>query len=407
MRRRKLIALLVALAVFFTPFAPEFAAWAQNSQSGNIEAARNQFQDVYNQIMALEPVNPDAVAGAILDATSWVENAVSDKPDVDYKAQIAEANSKIEEAKTKAQGIMDQLNSGGLDEASSASAVKTGESIRDAANSAKIYQEAMCKAGNALVNVGSFISDLGAVIGVVGAVLGVISLAFPPSAVILAPAAAIMLKVATAMGIVGPLIKAAGEGLIEVGEKGITSDAGLLSTVGGKVAVEGAKQVLIQVATRGLGKVAGNLVEKLGSKSSLLQKAFDPKGSLAKWINNSDFFKQLSIRKNYSNIFTQMNSSPGVRNFLKNNTYGDLIIEGVQRGGTRLYEKWHDSLPEASPVKQILPSSNPGNAGGYAADRFSDRILKPAEKRRNDQFISTPSVDETPKYQKRKDNSGL
>ncbi len=147
-----------------------------------------------------------------------------------YKDEIDEANEQIKEIKADAQKTMDLLKSGDFAAASEADPSKVHGTMDAGANALRIYQDALIGAGEKLTSTGEIMSTTGTVLGAISLTLKVIAAACAAT-VVAAPAAPVLTTISTvcsvaakAVGIASVVLIAAGDSLVEAGNKAITSD---------------------------------------------------------------------------------------------------------------------------------------------------------------------------------------
>jgi len=134
------------------------------------------------------------------------------------------------------------------------------------ANALRIYQDALIGAGEKLVSTGDVMSKTGMVLSGVSLTLKVIA-AVCAATVVAAPAAPILTTISgvcdvagKAVGIASVVLTAAGNSLIEAGEKGITSDRDFAVVIG-KNSAKAAASEAIKYGTK---KITGGIVGELG-----------------------------------------------------------------------------------------------------------------------------------------------
>ena len=183
-----------------------------------------------------------------------------------YKDEIEEANAKIKEIKADAQKTMDLLKSGDFEAAAATDPSKVHGTMDAGANALRIYQDALIGAGQKLVSTGDVMSKTGMVLSGVSLTLKVIA-AVCAATVVAAPAAPILTTISgvcdvagKAVGIASVVLTAAGNSLIEAGEKGITSDRDYAVVIGKNTAKAAASEAI----KYGTKKITGGIVGELG-----------------------------------------------------------------------------------------------------------------------------------------------
>lgn len=272
-RRRSFLSILLVLCMLFQPFAP--ALFAASDSGAEASAALDEFNRVYDEVMALEEVELGPVTAACVGATSgvknfgtWISNGwdkltndgKNQKEYVDYIGQIEDANKDIRDAKQQMKEIKAQLDAGnvqGAIDADPAAIASGGIAAQTAAMDT--LRTTLKTAGGALQKVGGLLDTLSTVTSVISVVLKGIALAFPPSAGVIAVVSPVLDAASTAMGIAGPLISAAGDSLIETSEAAQISDALLVGNMVIDVATEGTKQVAVKVMSKGAEGAMGQM----------------------------------------------------------------------------------------------------------------------------------------------------
>jgi len=183
-----------------------------------------------------------------------------------YKDEIEEANEQIRQIKADAQKTMDLLKSGDFEAAAATDPSKVHGTMDAGANALRIYQDALIGAGEKLVSTGDVMSKTGMVLSGVSLTLKVIA-AVCAATVVAAPAAPILTTISgvcdvagKAVGIASVVLTAAGNSLIEAGEKGITSDRDFAVVIG-KNSAKAAASEAIKYGTK---KITGGIVGELG-----------------------------------------------------------------------------------------------------------------------------------------------
>ncbi|PKL47814.1 MAG: hypothetical protein CVV42_11775 [Candidatus Riflebacteria bacterium HGW-Riflebacteria-2] len=183
-----------------------------------------------------------------------------------YKDEIEEANEQIKEIKADAQKTMDLLKSGDFEAAAATDPSKVHGTMDAGANALRIYQDALIGAGEKLVSTGEVMSKTGAVLGAVSLTLKVIA-AVCAGTVVAAPAAPILTSISgvcdiagKAVGIASVILNAAGNSLIEAGEKAITSDRDFAVVIG----TNSAKAAASEAIKFGTKKITGGIVSEIG-----------------------------------------------------------------------------------------------------------------------------------------------
>jgi len=183
-----------------------------------------------------------------------------------YKDEIEEANEQIRQIKADAQTTMNLLKSGDFAAAAATDPSKVHGTMDAGANALRIYQDALIGAGQKLVSTSEVMSKTGMVLGVVSLTLKVIAAACAAT-VVAAPAAPVLTSISgvcdvagKAVGIASVVLSAAGNSLIEAGEKAITSDRDFAVVIG----TNSAKAAASEAIKYGTKKITGGIVDELG-----------------------------------------------------------------------------------------------------------------------------------------------
>lgn len=308
-RNRFFLSLLLVFCMLAQSFVPIMAAPAATSSDSGADAAEamEQFNEVYEQVMALEEVELGGVTSACVGATSFFTNigigaknlwnqafhgGDNQEEYVDYIGQIEDANKDIRDAKAQMEEIKAQFDAGNVQEAIDADPAKVAEGgIAASAAAMSTLQTTLNTAGTALQKVGSLLDTLSTVTSVISLVLKGIALAFPPSAAVIAVVTPVLDTASTAMGIAGPLIEAAGDSLVETAQAAEISDDVLLRNMVVDVGVEGGKQVVSHLLSKGTEAAIGDFAKYLDpddvdGMTGTITAFWDPKGAASSAVSN-------------------------------------------------------------------------------------------------------------------------
>lgn len=313
-RYRSFLSILLVLCMLFQPFtAPVlFAA----SDSGDEAAkAMEEFNRVYDEVMALKEVELGPVTSACVGATSagqnfftWCGNTwdnltnggKNQKEYVDYIGQIEDANKDIRDAQKQMEDIKAQFDAGNVQGAIDADPAAIAQGgIAAQASAMSTLRSTLKTAGNALQQVGGLLDTLSTVTSVISVVLKGIAIAFPPSAAVIGAVSPVLDAASTAMGIAGPLISAAGDSLVETSEAAQISDELLVGNMVIDVATEGTKQVAVKVMSKGAEGVMGEMANHIDPDN-----ADDLLGTMTAHWNPVDAGKQGFSKFLQTNLFS-------------------------------------------------------------------------------------------------------
>lgn len=245
---RKLLSSLLVFAFVFQLFSPALpSVWAQAHKEATDEAVA-EFRTVYDDIMALEPLELPGLASfavGFCDAwnefTDWCchigESAEQRKKRREeegyqkYKEEIEEANRKIVELQAEAKSTMEMLENGDADLDAMSSAVNDCRSMTESGGALAVYQEALCETGQELVDFGSTLGTIGSTLSAIAAIVVAVGVFFPPILAV----SPVLEGVALALNIAGPVIEGAGNSLLTIGTKGITDTSQMVN----EIALEG------------------------------------------------------------------------------------------------------------------------------------------------------------------------
>ena len=264
MRRNSFISLLLVLCLFLQSFAPLLAEECFNNGKANISSAKEQFNEVYEKIMELKPIELDGGSSAAVGVASVINDPIgaaanlfgADNDYVDYNAKIDEANTKIKEAQDLAKQMKSEFDSGKFDKASSVDANKlTNGAITAQYEANKQCQETLKETGQMLVNVSGILDTIITVMGFLGPIAEIVAelcaVPFPIAAGVAKGVAALCEWGAVALTPIKRYIKDTGEGLIDAANAGGWSDQALINM--NEKQMKGAQESLVEtVVTVGM-----------------------------------------------------------------------------------------------------------------------------------------------------------
>lgn len=350
-RNRFFLSILLVFCMLAQPFVPVFAAPATSSSDAGTDAAdaMEQFNEVYEQVMALEEVELGGVTSFCVGATSGITNVgkwfangwdkltnggQNQQEYVDYIGQIEDANKDIRDAKAQMEEIKATFDAGNVQDAIDADPAKVAANgIAAQANAMSTLQTTLKTAGTALQEVGKLLDTLSTVTSVISLVLKGIAIAFPPSAAVIAAVTPVLDVASTAMGVAGPLIEAAGDSLVETSEAATISDDVLLRNMAVDVGVEGGKQIATHLLSKGTEKVIGDFATYLDpddveGMTGTITSFWDPKSA----------------------------ASAGVSKYLQGQYGADLVTEEVEEFFDEFAETGMDLAVDATGAKFGSPA---------------------------------------------------
>lgn len=345
----KCVGWFLVFAILFQPIIAEIPVWAATSSAAEIAKAKQEYQKTYDQIMALETVDLGWFGGGVVDLVSKVESAVTNK-EKDYIKQIEEANKQILQAKSDAVATMNLINAGDLDAAAAKDPSQMANGLAESGGAMAKYQEAMTKAGFALVSVGTAFMALSDFLTVTCAVLTIVAIAAGAIsggslAVALAPVLAKLIPATTYISIAAAMLTAAGNSLISSAEKGVVDDANLLSSLSKDVAIEGAKiviaQKLVPLAGGKIGKLLSKKISSIFNQTAAkaFTKVWNPKNASANGLSKLVNFKPLyknSVPKASSQLYKNPSYLQRYSKHLDSKIFEGVIIDSVFRIGKLL-----------------------------------------------------------------------
>ncbi|HAE38997.1 MAG TPA: hypothetical protein DCG57_10220 [Candidatus Riflebacteria bacterium] len=315
---RRVISWVLVFAVFWQPFLPEISVWASSDAASEIARAKASFQETYNKIMEVKPIELDWFASAAVDGGSALNNIGKDKKDQrDYNKEIEEANKQLVKIQGDARKTMQLLEAGDLDGAAATNPEQTFDSLQKTNGALGKYQEALTVAGAALTGASELMSNLALLLTGVTMICLALSPLFPP----LVGVAVALGHVTTAVSIAAGVMAGAGLALTECAKNGITNDFQLASIV---------------ITGGTLGGVTGLIMGRLGGKfgSTITKAASKIFGKTATSIFstawNPKHFAKLKIAN--WNVFKNAAGIPG-KTFSQTGklTYEKLIVECAER----------------------------------------------------------------------------
>lgn len=321
-QRRFLLSLLLILCMLFQPIVPVFARLDEgggfNNGKADIGDAKTKFNEAYEKIMGLDPIEMDggttaavAVGSFLNDPLGCIGNALgADTGYEDYVAKIKEANEKIAEAQQLATDMKTQFDGGNFDKSSKIDANQLANGAIAAQQKVNTEcQQALKDTGDMLVKVGGILETITTVLGILGPICDILSVvaAVPPFTGV-AAVAGVIGKVcdwgAIALGPMAAYMKSTGKGLIEASEAGTWSDKELFNeTVHKKQLEETAPAVAgsvfsVVMKTNGAKNLVNKSIEKAGASSiaqkflgenstSVIKAAWDPNSLKASVLQDS------------------------------------------------------------------------------------------------------------------------
>lgn len=271
-RPKSIISLLLVLCLLLQPFAPVFAI-ATTQGSGDISSAIEQFNETYDKIMAMNPIDLGLLGTGAVGVVGFFKGE-------DYVGEVEKANAEIEKAKAKAQEMKANFDKANVGSVKSMDVDKLAGTLTSQVKASAENQKVLNDCGESLVKVGEVLDTLGTVLGILNPILEVVGsiCSVPPMTPVGIVAEGILLvtrPLAVAVPIVGATIKGAGEGLIASAQQAAAADEALLTmgeksepiNVSKRVAKEMAKDGGAATLTSFIGSEAcGNLVSKGAGK---------------------------------------------------------------------------------------------------------------------------------------------
>lgn len=265
------ISVFLVLCLLLQPFIPVLAT--ATSQSDDVSSAIEQFNETYEKIKAMEPIDLGLLGTGAVGIVGFFKGE-------DYTGEVKRANEQIEKAKEQAEEMKKQFDSAKVDDVQNMDVNKLSGSLREqmqaSANNQKILKncgESLLKVSEVLNTIGTVLSILNPILEIVGSICSV-----PPLTPVGAVAEGILLvtrPLAVAVPIIGATIKGAGDGLIDAAEASAAADKALLTTgeSSGPIKVSNyvGKEMVKDGATAGAcafigSKACGKVVENGASK---------------------------------------------------------------------------------------------------------------------------------------------